>query len=354
MTSAMLAFGMGKTDLEQLPPRQREAAYAALTEVFGSAPLDEVTAVTGGMTAARLFRIDANGHQYLLRLEGTVGPLEQFGFEPLESPLRNPHQYVSLRIAAEAGIAPRLYHVNETSRVAVMDFVHRQPLATYPGGLPALTMALGELLARLQATPTFPHFVFYPDIVTRLWAHVCRTGLFASGVLDRASEHLASIRAAYDRHAVDRVSSHNDPVPGNILFDGERLWMIDWESACRNDPLVDVAIMSDGIARTPELQDILLQSWLGHAPDDALRERLRLVRALTRLYYAGVMLSASATAPRAAPDTDLTAPTPAEYREAIRSGRLKAGVPETVHTRGKMLLAAFVADVAAPDFDLTV
>lgn len=29
------------------------------------------------------------------------------------------------------------------------------------------------------------------------------------------------------------VSSHNDTLPANILFDGKRLWMIDWESAYR-------------------------------------------------------------------------------------------------------------------------
>jgi thiamine kinase-like enzyme len=41
------------------------------------------------------------------------------------------------------------------------------------------------------------------------------------------------------------VSSHNDSIPSNILFDGDRLWLIDWESAYRNDPLVDVAIVLD-------------------------------------------------------------------------------------------------------------
>jgi len=345
---------MGTTDFDTLPPSQRDAARAALADVIGAAPVDAVVPVTGGMTAARLFRIDSGGHQYLLRLEGTVGPLERLGFELLESPLRNPHQYVSLRIAAESGIAPRVYYVNETSRVVVMDFVHRQPLATYPGGLPALTQALGELLARLQATPTFPYFVRYPDIVGRLWAHVCRTGLFAPGVLDRCSEHFERICAAYVWDDAHSVSGHNDSVPVNILFDGERLWMIDWESAYRNDPLVDVAIVSGSIARTPELEGILLRAWRGRAPDDALLARLKLVRALTRLFYAGVMLSASATTPRAAPDTDIAAPTLAEFEHAVRYGRLKRGTPAFYHVCGKMLLAGFLSDTLGPGFDLSV
>ena len=67
------------------------------------------------------------------------------------------------------------------------------------------------------------------------------------------------LREAYDAGSTRLVSSHNDPVPSNILFDGERLWLIDWESACRNDPLVDVAIVLDHLARSPELEDVLLQ-----------------------------------------------------------------------------------------------
>ena len=96
------------------------------------------------------------------------------------------------------------------------------------------------------------------------------------------------------------------PCPNNFLFDGKRLWLIDWEYGCRNDPLVDVAIVSDHFARGVELQDALLRAWLGRAPDDALRTRLKLARALTHLFYAGVCFSASA--PRRAKAPTRTSP----------------------------------------------
>jgi aminoglycoside phosphotransferase (APT) family kinase protein len=329
------------TDLDALPSTERDAAHAALRAVVGERPIDAVTPVSGGTTAARLFRIDAGGHHYLLRIEGSP------------SPLRNPHQYVSLRIAAEAGIAPRLHYMDETSRVAVTDFIFRQPLDSYPGGLPQLAKALGELLARLQATPTFPHFVRYPDIVARLWAHVCRTGLFGPDVLERCNEHLERIRAAYVWRDANSVSSHNDSIPSNILFDGSRLWMIDWESAYRTDPLVDIAIISDSLARSSELEEILHRAWLGRALDEALRVRLGYVRSLTRLYYAGVLLSASATAPRAAPDMSVAAPTLADMQQAFRTGRLRVGTRAASHVLGKMFLASFLSEVATPGFNLS-
>jgi hypothetical protein len=255
-------------------------------------------------------------------------------------------------MAADAGLAPRLHHVDEANRVAVMDFVEPRPLRAYPGGRRALVETLGGLLARLQATPLFPYFVDYPDIVTRLFNHVRRTGLFAPGLLDAHAERLARLAEACDWPSVRWVSSHNDPVPQNILFDGERLWLIDWESAYRSDPLVDVAILLDGVARSPELEAVLLQAWLGRPPDDALRARLALIRGLARLYYAGVMLSASAVAaPHSAPDGDLSAPTLTIFRRSVRDGRLPAGSRESFHVRGKMFLVAFLSGAQTPGFD---
>jgi Phosphotransferase enzyme family len=310
---------------------------AVVREAFSSTPVGAVTAIGGGATSASLFRAEVAGRACLVRFEG----------EP--SPLRNPHQYKSLRIAAEAGIAPKLHYVDETRGIVVMDFIEPRPLRDYPGGPGALAADVGALLRRLQETPLFPYFVDFPDIVARLFEHVRSTGLFAHGSLDPYTEHLERIRESWPR--VPPVSSHNDPNPRNILCDGERLWLIDWESAYRNDPMVDVAIVLDNLAPSPELEDVLLGSWLGRAPDDAVRAHLAPVRALSRLWYAGVLLSASATATRTAPDADLSAPSVPQFLEAARSGSLKPRTYETVHTMGKMYLAGFMSGCAVPALD---
>jgi aminoglycoside phosphotransferase (APT) family kinase protein len=333
---------MSKDHFDTIPAAHRDTVRSALAAAFGRAPIDAITPIAGGASTASTFRLDAGGWRYRLRVEG----------EP--SPLRNPHQYVSMRIAAEAGIAPEIRYIDEAARIAVIDFIEPQPLKTYPGGPRALAQALGELFSRVQATPVFPSFVNYPDIVARLFAHVRRTGLFAAGLLDAHVERLEKLREAYDMGATRLVSSHNDSIPSNILFDGERLWLIDWESAYRKDPLVDVAIVLDSFAISPELEDMLLGAWFGRAPDNALRARLELIRAFTRLYYAGVLLSASAAASWASADNDLSAPTLLEFRQAVRQGWLKPAAPETKHILGKMWLASFFSGVAPPGFDAAV
>ena len=165
--------------------------------------------------------------------------------------------------------------------------------------------------------------------------------------------HLAGferLREAYPWDESILVSSHNDPHPGNILFDGERLWLIDWESAYRNDPAVDLAIMTMYLAGTPELQEVLLQSWGGLPSDPRLRARVFVMRQLAKLFYGcanGLYLSG--TRPDLV-ETDLSAPTPAEFSAAIRDGRLVQNSPEAQRIGGKVALRTFLEGVTSPAF----
>ena len=244
---------MGIVHFDKLPEDRREAAHAALRHVLGAVPVDAATPLAGGATTAAVFRIEAGARRYVLRVEGTP------------SPLRNPHQYQSMRIASDAGIAPRLHYFDEDSRVAVIDYIEPQPLDSFPGGPPALARALGALAAAAaERRLSFPTFVDYPAIVARLWAHVYRTGLFAPGVLDPVNARLADIRKAYVWDRANSVSCHNDPVPANILSDGKRLWLIDWEVRLPQRSRWSMSQSSWIISRARRsCARALLQAWLG-------------------------------------------------------------------------------------------
>src|ERR1700716_2396737 len=102
---------MGKHHFDTLSAEQRENVRSALVAVFGSDSVDAVTPVTGGITTASTFRLEARGRHYLLRVEG----------EP--SPLRNPHQYVSMRLATEGGVAPSIPHLPQGARIVGIAFL---------------------------------------------------------------------------------------------------------------------------------------------------------------------------------------------------------------------------------------
>ena len=325
--------------IDSIPDAHREAVREAISATVGSASLslEGSRQVAGGASGALTYRLEAAGRSYFLRVETRRGPL------------RNPHQYVGMQTAADAGIAPALRHLDPEAGVAIMDFVPARPLADYPGGPSALAEDLGGLVRRLQSTRTFPELHDYPLLIERMLGFLRGSGRFAPGLLDPHQEAFERIRHQYPWHAGARVSSHNDPNPRNILFDGERLWLIDWETAYRNDPMVDVAILVDNLASRPELEAALLAAWLGHAPDQGVRPRLTVMRALTRLYYAGLLLNLSPAPPE--PFSDLTALTPAEFGAALAQGRFAPASPEAMRALGKIVLAGFLDATRAPDFD---
>jgi hypothetical protein len=324
---------------ETVPKEHREIARSALAAAFDSHAVEALRPVAGGVSGALTYRVEARGKSYLLRIETR------------RSPLRNPHQYTCMRIASEAGIAPALRYFDADAGVAVMDFLQERPIGEFPGGPQDLAKALGGLAARLQGTPTFPRLWDFPQAVDRILGFVRSSRMFAAGLLDAHAEGFEHIRSVYRWDESALVSSHNDPNPRNLIFDGERLWLVDWEPAYRNDPLTDVAFLVENFAPTAELERVLVEAWLGDEPDRALRARLVLMRQLTRLYYAGLLLTLAGGHLRPAPEPDLAAPSPDEFRAAVAGGEYTPTSKETMFILGKMYLAGFLAGLSTPAFD---
>src|SRR5258708_23200421 len=102
---------MNSACFDILPAAHRDTARAALAAAFGSASVGAITPMTGGATSASVFRVEIGHRRYVIRMEG----------EP--SPLRNPHQYLSVRIAAEPGPAPKIPYMVEQAPRAVIHFL---------------------------------------------------------------------------------------------------------------------------------------------------------------------------------------------------------------------------------------
>lgn len=311
----------------------------ALKAAFGSAPLQALQPITIGASAL-IYRIEVRGWPYLLRLESLV-----------RDEVRDPGRaYLCMRAAADAGIAPALHYADATAGVAIMDFVPGRPLQDHPNGAEGLARDLGTLAARLQATPAFAPVADYPTILRAMLDRLLATDLYGGGLLDPHRDGFERIREAYPWDEAVLVSSHNDPHPGNILFDGARLWLIDWETAYRNDPAVDVAVMTLYLANTPELQEALIRSWLGRASDPVLRARLVLMRQLVKLFYGFANGLYVAGSQPGLVETDMAALTPAEFRLAMDDKRLIPNSPEAQRVGGKVALRSFIDGLATPAF----
>ena len=67
------------------------------------------------------------------------------------------------------------------------------------------------------------------------------------------------------------VFGHNDLLPANILDDGEKLWLIDFEYAGFNTAMFDLAGLSSNSGMTDTQAEQLLAAYFGREPDAAIR-----------------------------------------------------------------------------------
>jgi hypothetical protein len=314
--------------LAAVPEDHRDAARAGLDAAFGSGAVSSVTPVGGGASGALTYRVDVGAGPHFLRVE------------TLRGPMRNPHQYECLRIAAEAGIAPPIRFLDEHTGVLIIPFVQERPLADHPGGPAGVATAGATLLRRLHDAPQFPAHGDHFENLTMLLRHLATSGGVAPKLLDRQIEGLERLRSAYPWRPDEHRSAHNDPNPANLLYDGERLWLIDWETASRNDPFVDLATMAAHLAPTPDLRATFLETWLGRAPEPLDEARLSLMGLAVQLWV-GAMLLMLAPDPTNPVHTDLSAPSLDGFMAGFADGTYVPGEPATTVTFAKVMLRAF-------------
>jgi hypothetical protein len=265
---------------DQLPPVRK-----ALRVAFGTEALDAWTPVSGGLSGAGVYRIRVGGIAYLLRVET--------GRDGLRDPQRS---YACLKLAAQACLAPRVRYADPDDGVTISDFIEPRSLALdYAGSRADLVVELAQAVRALHALEGFPPLVDYLDGLDALVGEAGRSGVLPVAAFDA----WAGLREVCKRLAPQPVSSHNDLNPGNLVYDGRRIWLVDWEAAFRADRYVDLAAIANAWAADPQAEALLLRTYFGREAHDAERARLWLFRQVSHVFHAAVFVAGVAGQARA-------------------------------------------------------
>jgi tRNA A-37 threonylcarbamoyl transferase component Bud32 len=316
---------------------ERPAVERALRAAFGTAELDTAVPMTGGLSGAKVLKIRVGGIAYLLRIETAR--------DAFRDPARS---YACMKIAADGLLAPRLRHADAESGVAIMDFIDERSLSLdYHGAREDLIVEAAQAARALHAGPVFPALVDYLDGMDALIGRFQARGLVAPGATAELFERYGLLRSGYRTAPGDLVASHNDLNPRNILYDGARLWFVDWESAFLADRYVDLSCLANLFAHTQAEEDLLLATYFGRA-DEEKRARLYLMRQVNHLFYGLVMADGVAAATPSAPN--LEGPSLAQVHDALTFGDFELGSDEGRMTYIKARLAQALAGLRSPRF----
>jgi aminoglycoside phosphotransferase (APT) family kinase protein len=325
-----------------IPEAKREAVARALAAAFGvSEPDGPPVALSGGLSGAAVFRIRVGGIAYALRLT-----LER---DDLRDPARG---FACMATAAEAFLAPTVRYASADDGVAITDLVAAQPLFDYPGDGGPLVVELAQTIRLLHQTPAFPELVDYMAGMDELVAQHRASGILDPAATTELFDRYAALARTYHTAPQDRVSSHNDINPGNLIYDGRRLWLIDWEAAFRADRYVDLATAANWLARTPALEERLLATYFGAPPTAEQRARFEVMKAVNHVFLGVMFLSTVAAGRPGAPlaDRTLAGPPLAEMHAGLGSGAVSFARWEDRAAYGKSRLAQALESLRSDTF----
>ncbi len=281
------------------------------SEVAGE--VSDVHFLSSGLSGAGVYAVTSSRGELVLRVQ----PEPEFG--------RWEQQSLIMRRAAERGVAPAVLFVDEKARAIVCARAPGRPLAAALADSGERRRALGGVVSQLRAL----HAVDRDQVGERdpvAWLRGLLVAQRARAGFPAAAERIEAIAAEVagvleaDRR---RVVSHNDLNPGNVVWDGERAWLVDWEVAGLGHPFYDLAALAMFL-QLDEAVALALLAEQEQRPIDA--EERATFAALRQLAAALCGLTLLAMVPDLAVQPS-PAPTLSEFYAGLRAGTHDLGSP---------------------------
>ncbi|WP_186774509.1 phosphotransferase [Chitinophaga pinensis] len=298
--------------------------------------------LAGGLSAAPVYKLSVENRPYVMKLDAPRAGTEADPFE-------------KVALAAHAGIAPALRYRNMELGVIINDFVENKPIRS---------IFTAEVLAgKLAEAVRKIHAISYPvpgdDLkatIDHMLAGFRQTNILSGEIPDECLRRYEQVKAAYPWHDTDKVFSHNDLNPSNILCDGQEIRIVDWDTASVNDRYIDLAGVANFFIHMPGQEAIFLETYFGDELDAYKTARFYVMRQVSRIIYAVLMLQLASKAKPAdyAHDQDVAGVFLKDVGPAIGSGKLSLATYEGQFMYGKALMHEAVQQMRTPRFEASL
>jgi len=229
---------------------------AKLQACVATRPLADgrVSRIEGGLSN-RSWCLDANGERWFVRLGHPQAA--RLGVE-------RGSECVVLRAVAAAGLAPGVHVCEPADGLLVTRFIDGRTWSAADARTPANLGRVAASMRRLHELPV-PHGVREIDY-GRQAGHLAAAlqDLGQTGVVLARRAATAFARIGDGGHAT--ALCHNDLHHLNLIDDGARLWLVDWEYGGCGNPLFDVASFLALHDLGPGPTEVFLEAY-GRLPD---------------------------------------------------------------------------------------
>ena len=245
--------------LAGLPPA--DAARLARLPIVGRA--SGVVPLDGGITN-RNYRVRTPDGDHVVRLSDPESSLLAIDRE-------NEHR--NSVAAAASGAAPEVTFYLPGEGVLVVAWVEGRTFTEDDVG--ANLPRIAEACRLLHGGPPFVNGFDMFDIQQRYLAIVRERGFRLPPRYEQFEEHVARMRTAMAVHPEPRVPCNNDLLAANIIDDGSRLWLIDYEYSGMNEASFELGNVWSESTLPEDALDVLVGAyWQRTDAADVARARL--------------------------------------------------------------------------------
>ncbi len=293
-----------------IPENKQEAVVRALRQAFGVDQFDEIQPLSGGLTSALVFRIVVREKPYVLRLIMRT--------DAMNDPTR---QFACMELAARADIAPRVWYTSIEDRISITDFVRTKPWPDNPAP------SIAGTIRRVHSLPPFPRVMNYFEKMDAFVRRFQEREILPEKTTEDFFCLYGEIARVYPWNDAEQVASHNDLKPENLLFDGERLWLVDWEAAFLNDRYSDLAVPANFFVKNEADEEAYLRAYFGEPPGEYRSARFFLMQQAAHIFYVTIFMLLVAAAGKPI-DPNLSAPDFREFHDRLMSGQASLATDE--------------------------
>lgn len=238
----------------------------ALEKATGKGEWDTLTPITRGMSGASIYEVEVNYTFYIARISN-LKHKNHWG-----SVLKN--EYAVMEIASDADVSPKVYYADPEAGIVLMQFINSHPSKELDDGNIEHAESLAGLITRVRSCPSFHTSTSFIDITQGLVRHLNSQ----HPLVANADQLLESIKKELsDRE--DLRPSHRDMNPYNILFNGNRYYLIDWEAAAQDSLYLDPAMCVNYFYYdNADTAQHFLERCFGGALTEAQQHKLQLMR----------------------------------------------------------------------------
>jgi thiamine kinase-like enzyme len=320
--------GQSVTHFSHIVPEGKMSQFQlALIQTTGSDQVDQVTELLGGLSTSHLYRISTAGKEYVLRLLDDKSD---------RSEVEN--HFSMHRLAAEAGIAPEICYESANDGILLMKFIENRPLTLEDRMNPSTYMSLAKLVRKVHELPAFSKS---EDIFERIYKSAESLKESIPNTVEGVISKLDVIRNILKTMGQnEKTSCHYDLNVNNILFDGQRFWLIDWELSALGDPAFDLATISNFYINHPEIENLYLSTYFGQKPTELELQRYQLMKLVSFVFYGLESIKRSHLTGAQSFNEDQIGSLPSlpEYYARIAEGKVDLASPEELQRFGVVML----------------